>query len=84
MESIFRKKYSKLYYLDDIRYASQMMEIMHPDFFELEVSTSIFQKNILLIEQNIGSFPSLKLLVSIVRDDLLKDDSSILLKRTSG
>ena len=64
--------------LSDVRYASQMMEIMHPDFFELKYLKYLSEKYF-AYRTKYRSFPSLKLLVSIVRDEL-NDDSSILLR----
>lgn len=64
--------------VSDVRYASQMMEIMHPDFFELKYLQYLTEKYF-SYRTKYRSFPSLKLLVSIVRDEL-NDDSSILLR----
>lgn len=64
--------------ISDIRYASQMMEIMHPDFFELKYLQYLTEKYF-SYRNKYRSFPSLKLLVSIVRDEL-NDDSSIILR----
>jgi replicative DNA helicase len=64
--------------ISDIRYASQMMEIMHPDFFELKYLQYLTEKYF-AYRNKYRSFPSLKLLVSMVRDEL-NDDSSIILR----
>ena len=62
----------------DIRFAAQMIEVMHPDFFELKYLQYLTEKYF-SYRTKYRTFPTLKLLVSIVRDDL-SDDSSILLR----
>ena len=64
--------------IGDIRFASQMIEVMHPDFFELKYLSYLTEKYF-SYRTKYKSFPTLKLLVSIVRDDLTQD-STILLR----
>ena len=64
--------------ISDSRFAAQMIEVMHPDFFELKYLQYLCEKYF-SYQTKYRSFPSLKLLVSIVRDDLT-EDSTILLR----
>ena len=64
--------------ISDVRFASQMVEVMHPDFFELKYLHYLTEKYF-AYRSKYRNFPSLKLLVSIVRDDLT-DDSTLLLR----
>jgi replicative DNA helicase len=64
--------------ISDNRFAAQMVEVMHPDFFEIKYLQYLCEKYF-SYRTKYRSFPSLKLLVSIVRDDLV-DDSTLLLR----
>jgi len=63
--------------ISDTRYASQMIEVMHPEFFDLKYLQYLSEKYF-SYRTKYRSFPTMKLLVSIVRDDLCDDSSSIL------
>lgn len=64
--------------VSDPKFAAQMIEVMHPDFFELKYLQYLTEKYF-SYRNKYRSFPSLKLLVSIVRDEL-NDDSTLLLR----
>lgn len=64
--------------LTDHAWASQMQEVMHPDFFELRYLKYLSEKYFSYFVKY-RTFPTPALLISIVKDDLL-DDHDILLK----
>jgi len=64
--------------LTDHTWASQMQEVMHPDFFELRYLKYLSEKYFTYFVKY-RTFPTPALLISIVKDDLL-DDHDILLK----
>ncbi len=64
--------------ISDPKFAAQMIEVMHPDFFEIKYLQYLTEKYF-SYKTKYGSFPSLKLIVSIVRDELT-DDSTLLLR----
>ena len=63
--------------ISDNKFAAQMIEVMHPDFFELKYLQYLTEKYF-SYRTKYRSFPSLKLLVSIVRDDLTEDSTLLL------
>ena len=64
--------------ISDPKFAAQMIEVMHPDFFELKYLQYLTEKYF-SYRTKYRSFPSLKLIVSIVRDELI-EDSTVLLR----
>lgn len=64
--------------LTDHRWAAQIMEVMHPDFFELKYLTYLSEKYFSYFEKY-NTFPTPQLLISIVKEDL-SDTGDILLK----
>ncbi|MBC8409876.1 MAG: hypothetical protein H8E12_14310 [Rhodobacteraceae bacterium] len=64
--------------LTDQAWASQMLEVMLPDFFELRYLTYLSEKYFAYFAKY-RTFPTQNLLITIVRDDLL-NDHDILLK----
>ncbi len=64
--------------LTDHTWASQMLEVMHSDFFELRYLKYLSEKYFTYF-QKYRTFPTPQLLISIVKEDLL-DDHDILLK----
>lgn len=64
--------------LTDHRWASQMVEIMHPDFFELRYLSYLSEKYFSYFK-NYNNFPSPQLLISIVKEDL-SENGDLLLK----
>ncbi len=64
--------------LTDDSWASQMLEVMLPDFFELRYLTYLCEKYFSYFSKY-RTFPTTNLLITIVREDLL-DDHDVLLK----
>lgn len=63
--------------LTDHQWASQIIEVMHPDFFELRYLTYLTKMYFSYFEKY-RTFPTTQLLISIARDDLAEDDDLIL------
>ena len=63
--------------LTDDTWASQMLEVMLPDFFELRYLTYLCEKYFSYFSKY-RTFPTTNLLITIVRDDLLNDHDVLL------
>lgn len=63
--------------LTDHSWASQMLEVMLPDFFELRYLTYLCEKYFTYFTKY-RTFPTPNLLITIVRDDLLNDHDTLL------
>lgn len=63
--------------LTDHSWASQMLEVMLPDFFELRYLTYLSEKYFTYFTKY-RTFPTQNLLITIVRDDLLNDHDVLL------
>lgn len=65
-------------FLTDKKWASQMVEVMTPSYFETKYLRYLFNKYFVFYEKY-KTFPTLPLLITIVRDDL-KEGSDIILR----
>jgi len=63
--------------LTDHSWASQMLEVMLPDFFELRYLTYLCEKYFAYFSKY-RTFPTTNLLITIVREDLLEDHDVLL------
>ena len=63
--------------LDDHSWASQMMEVMKYDYFELKYLQFLCDR-FFSFHEKYRNFPTLQLLVSIIKDDLSTGDDVIL------
>ena len=64
--------------LTDHRWAAQINEVMHPDFFDVKYLSYLAGKFFLYFEKY-RCFPTLSLLVTIIKDDLT-DNNDVILK----
>ena len=69
--------------INDPRYASQMIEVMHPEFFDLKYLQYLSEKYF-SYRIKYKNFPTMKLLISIVRDDLHDESSAVLRDQVVG
>ena len=64
-------------FMTDRRWASQMIEVMTPDFFEIKYLKYLTEKYFSFYSQY-KDFPTMPLLITIVRDDLSEGNDVIL------